>query len=203
MNSGTEALRDAVLTDAKARAYSILQDAQKAVESGAGKIDADIATRKADALARADTDAARRRQQLMAEVESDLRRESLAFRESLIAEVVATAKKKLAAVSADREAYRPYLLALAIEGAQAISSEKVKLSLRAEDRPLADSAFIDALRSATGKWAEVAPESIRATGGLIIAGADGRERCDVTFDGRLERQMAEIRAAIWARMSHA
>jgi len=204
MNSATEALREAVLTDARARAYEITQAALKSAQEIAEKVEGVIAAGRAETLARAETETKRRRQQVIAEADAQVRQEQLAVRETLIGEVVDAARTKLAELWAAPKTGRALMLALAVEGAQAISGEAVRLVVRGADRAWVDKAFLDALGRASGKRAELAPEPIDAAiGGVLVTSIDGRERYDNTLENRLARQLAEIRAAIWARMSHA
>lgn len=79
----------------------------------------------------------------------------------------------------------------------------MRLVVRREDRNRVDAAFLDEVKRQTGKRAELSDEMHDGLGGIIVTSADGRERLDNTLDNRLERQMADVRAMIWARASHA
>jgi len=203
MNSTIDNLREAVLTDARAVAYEIVQDAIKAGQQASAKVDARIAEDHAAAMAKAEEETERQRQRLFAEAEAKIQRERLKAREAMIGSVLAEARKKLAEVASDHEKGRELLLALAIEGAKAISGDAVRLVVRSGDRARVDAAFLDAVKQQTGKRAALAEETLDALGGVVVMHADGRERFDNTLDNRLARQMADVRAMIWVRLSHA
>ena len=203
MNKAFDGLREAVLTEARALAYHLMQDSLKSAKEIAAQSDAGIVAQREAILAKADAEAARERQQIFAEAQASVQRDRLTFRESIIDTVLEAVREQLRQVSSDSASGRALLLALATEGAQAVSGDAVRLPVRPADRGLIDGEFLAELERASGKRAELAPEPLDALGGLVVLRADGRERYDNTLDGRLERQLPEIRAEIWTRLSHA
>lgn len=203
MDGSINNLREAVLTDARARAYEATQDAKKHGDEVAAGIETQIAGDRAAAMASAEVDAEKQRQRLLAEVEAEIQKERLDAREKMIARVVEEVRKRLGAAASDRAKGRGLLLQLSVEGVKAVSGTSTKLVVRSSDRNWVDGAFLSDVAAQAGKRAELSEETHDRIGGVIVTTADGRERFDNTLDNRLARQMDDVRAMIWARVSHA
>jgi len=203
MNGNIDSLRQAVLTDARALAYEVMQEAIREREKiGAENTDR-LPKERATAMAGAEAEAEKARQKILAEAEADIQRDRLAAREAMIARVLDETRKRLAAVASDSSRGKALLLALSVEGAKAVSGETAKLVVRPADRGRVDASFLAEVSRQSGKRAQLSEETQAGLGGVIVTSADGRERYDNTLDRRLERRIADVRALIWTRLSHA
>jgi len=101
MNGSIDNLREVVLTDARALAYEIMQDAKKESDKVTAEATARMAEDRAAAMANAETQAERQRQRLLAEAEAEVQRERLVGREEMIGKVLDEARKRLRAAASD------------------------------------------------------------------------------------------------------
>jgi vacuolar-type H+-ATPase subunit E/Vma4 len=203
MNNPIDSLREAVIRDAQALAYAIVQDAMAAGQRIAADMDAQIASDRSTALAKAEQDAGRDLQRMLAGAQGHIQRERLADRELAIAEVLSQAKPALLKVADSPETGRELLLRLCIQGAMTMNGDRVQLVVKADHRRWVDEAFLASVHQQTGKSAQIADEQLSGLGGAIVVSGDGRERFDNTLDNRLARVFDDARAMIWTRISHA
>ena len=202
MNGSIDNLREAVLTDARALGYEIMQEAIRRGDEVAAEATSQIAEDRAQAMSRAEAEAEKQRQRLSAEAQAEVQRERLVAREQMIARVIEEVRERLRA-GADSDQGSELLRRFAVEGAAAVSGDVVKLVVRPADRKRADSRFLKDVGAKAGKRVELSDETHAGLGGVVVTSADGRERFDNTLDNRLERRMPDVRAMIWARVSHA
>ncbi|OQB35103.1 MAG: V-type ATP synthase subunit E [Candidatus Latescibacteria bacterium ADurb.Bin168] len=203
MNNPIDSLREAVIRDAQAQAYEIMQDAIAAGQRLAAEMDARIAQDRSEALAKAEQKAMQEQQRLLASAQGKIQKERLLEREKRIAEVIDAARSALAEYARQPGVGRDLLLKLCVEGATALRSEKVLLVVRPDQRSWVDTPFLLAVQQQSGKRVELSGENLTAIGGVIVTSLDGRERFDNTLDNRLARVIDDVRAMIWTRISHA
>lgn len=203
MNNPIDSLREAVIRDAQALAYEIVQDAIATGQRLSAEMDTRIAEDRAAALAKAETKALQEQQRLLAAAEGRIQKERLHEREKCITLVMDDVRNALTEYARQPGAGRDLLLKLCVEGAIASKGDKVLLIVRPDQRNWVDTPFLLNVQQQTGKRAELSDENLAAIGGVIVTSSDGRERFDNTLDNRLARVLDDVRAMIWTRISHA
>ena len=203
MSDTMEGLREAVLTDARAQAHSIVQEALAEAERIGLQTDEEMDVRHKAITADAELAARREAREIVAEADAELQRQRLEFTETLIAGVLDAVRGRLREIASDGSIGPQILHDLAIEGAEAVSSDAVTLFVRDDDRARMNDAALESIAQATGKRVSLADESVDVIGGVVVQSADGRERYDNSLDSRMERRLPETRALIQTRVSHA
>eukprot|EP00695_Tsukubamonas_globosa_P002110 TRINITY_DN320_c0_g1_i3.p1 TRINITY_DN320_c0_g1~~TRINITY_DN320_c0_g1_i3.p1 ORF type:complete len:244 (-),score=135.32 TRINITY_DN320_c0_g1_i3:115-774(-) len=135
----------------------------------------------------------------------------LKLREEILTELVADAQKQLAHITANREGYKNLLRSLIVQGALKLNEPRVTVACRAVDRDLVQSVIASAAAEYQAKCGKPVDISIdtrtvlapECSGGVVMAGFNGKIRLDNTLDTRLELAyeglLPEIRTRLFGK----
>jgi V/A-type H+-transporting ATPase subunit E len=210
VGQGVQALRQAILSQAREQARNELAAAQRMVESMRQRAaeEAHEASERILESARREID--RERHRLVAAAELEKHREMLRRREGHVAQVFAQVKPRLRALAESAE-YGGLLRTLICEAIAALGTEGGDLVVSANERDIAllEEGLLSEIASRVGEACGLDAEvSLRlgsplpgVDGGVLVERADGRLRYDNTFAGRFGRSESSLRAAVYEILS--
>jgi V/A-type H+-transporting ATPase subunit E len=190
---GAEALRQAILDEARGQARDLIRQAQSVAESEEAMAREEAEQARQDIVERAQREAAQEKQRAISGAQLDVHRQMLARREQQIGDVLQAAGERLEELRrSDR--YGAVLHHLIVEAARAMGGGQLRVSADGQDMPLLDDEFLRQvardLENTSLERGEPLPHS---GGGILLASADGTLRYDNTFDGRLARSRDGLR----------
>ena len=198
MSDPTDTLAEQILADARKQAEPIGERAEREAEAALRKATEEAEREREGAVQRAQQSAELGAQRIRAraglEVENIRRRAT----EQVLLHVRDEAMKELTAATGSPQ-YHGQLRGLVLAALRAMSGERFKLVMRAEDRDAYGKSIARAVCELAprelGRQVEimVSDDTIRAAGGLLVGTADGRQVCDQTFEARLERLWPQLR----------
>jgi len=196
--SGTSALGEEILGDARKRADRAVRNAEREAKEGLTE-----ARHKAEAAAGEILEAARVRGERRARVELaslvvDRRRMELEAKEEVIEAIFEAAIE----AAGNPERRRAAIARLAQAAAEQTSGGRLVVRVGERDAGTLDEGFIADLNArAKGGWTFTrGGNGGRASGGVIVETADGREVFDNTFEARARRLHEAIRAELGKRL---
>jgi V/A-type H+-transporting ATPase subunit E len=195
---GVEALRQAILAQARGQAQDLLREAQREVEGLRQRAEEDAELIRREILETARLETSMDKQRRIAAARLEIHRHLLARREKHIADVFDTALKQLQELR-HTKAYRNALRRLTAEAAAALAGGELRVSANREDLALLDDVFLEQIsQGLKPKTTLTRGEILREIdGGVIVETPDGRIRYDNTFSGRLERMRGDLRTEVY------
>ena len=198
--SGTGALREEILGDARKRAERTVRNAEREAQEVLSE-----ARRKAEAAEGEISQAARARGEKraraeLASVAVERKRIALSAKEEVIDGIFEAALTRAAAGSGQER--RETIRRLAQAAAERISGEELVMRVSASDAELVDEGLLADLnaRAGAGCAFRAGRPVTGAGGGVIVEGADGREVFDNTFEARAGRLRQVLRLELARRL---
>jgi V/A-type H+-transporting ATPase subunit E len=201
MDDQEQTLASQIIEDARKCAERIKQRAEAEARTVTAEAAQSVTAARDGALQEAKARAARRERVNRALIQQEVRRLRLQRRQEILERARAETERRLAELAAG-PAYRGSLKNLALRAIQAMSGSRFQLVLRPEDRQACGEWLLAEVRADAreklGRDVELAlaDETLEASGGLIVKGADGHEAADQTFEARLRRLWDQVRAEI-------
>ena len=201
MSEQEDTLAREIQADAGRRADRVRQRAEREARAILDEARKEVAEAVEQAVERATSRADRLESVGRARLEQRVAVLRLRQRKEVLDRVRAEAQQTLARL-ADAEEYRDVLVALAVLAVEAMSGDRFELVLRPRDSERwgqsLPGAVADAVRGRTGREVQLAlsDETVEASGGLVVRGADGRELADQTFEARLARLWPDIQSRV-------
>ncbi|MDD5555877.1 MAG: V-type ATP synthase subunit E family protein [bacterium] len=188
-----------IAEDARRRADEAIARAETLASARLAQAAADAEAEAAAIVARAEAAAVLAAGKARARAEIDARRMELAAREELIAAVLEEVRRRIRALRA-APGWRDLLKALILEAARDLGEADVEILLPAEDRTVADAAFMrelegEAARAGVAGSFRIGERAAAGTG-PVARSADGRVEVNNTLEARLERSLREARTII-------
>lgn len=187
INSKTDEKEKAILSDAESHKKEKLNEAR----AKAKEVTASI-TGKAEIESNAEVS----RYEASAKLKSKY--QLLDAKETLIADVLATARKHLEDL-VKKKAYAETLETLIVDAAASLEETDLEIATPKGHASNIDIKAVEAaVAKATGKKTNlsISKEDIRATGGVLVRNKDSTRWVNNTFEDRLERMKSEIRDTI-------
>ena len=201
MSEQEEALAREILADAQRRAdrarkraereaRAVLDEARREVEEAVGL-----------AVAQANERCAHAEVVSRARVQQEVARLRLEQQKGILDRVRAGAEEALRALTGT-DSYRAMLVELAVRAIEAMTGERFELALRLEDRQTWGDTLPAEVQRAVherlGRTVQVvlADETLGASGGLTVRGADGRQEAAQSFEARMERLWEQARTPV-------
>lgn len=123
------------------------------------------------------------------------------LRATLVDQIMATVRTRLAQLVHDAPAYTPQLEALLAAAASALPGDELRVRVNARDRQRLAAAWPQtAQRIAPGRRLVLDETCCEAIGGGLVFTAGGERRLDNTFDGRLARLDSSLAALALDRL---
>ncbi|BAD85788.1 archaeal/vacuolar-type H+-ATPase, subunit E [Thermococcus kodakarensis KOD1] len=195
---GAELIIQEINREAEQKIQYILSEAQKEAE----KIKEEARKRAEDRaqwiLRKAKTQAEMEKQRAIASARLEVRKKRLEVQEEMIRAVLSALRERLASLPADE--YFQTLVTLTTEALEELNidsavvrSNEETLKLIVEKLP----EFKKSVSEKLGKEVEITVgEPISTIGGVLVESSDGSVRVDNTFEARIERLEADLRARI-------
>jgi vacuolar-type H+-ATPase subunit E/Vma4 len=200
--SETDKFTEDILANAKAKADSIIREAENETQRASDEAKATIA-RETEAImrsARADAEAVKRRQISEARHRAKIREQH--EKDKIMQDVLEKSKKRMLELARDETKYVPFLTRLIQDGVRELGDKTALIHLNENDTRNI-SHIEDRLSKATSGHDNVklswSKDPIQASGGAIISSQDGKIRIVNTLDQRFEA--LESKLLIEARKS--
>jgi V/A-type H+-transporting ATPase subunit E len=195
---GVDALRQAILNQARSQARDLLRSAQAVVQSVRQQAEEEAETTRQEIVGRARRETALEKQRLISAARLEVRRRLLAQREEHIATVLSAAREQLAELRRSPD-YAGVLRHLIVEAASALGGGELVASGGEPETALLKESLLAEIaseleRETTLRRGELLRDT---TGGILVERADGRMRYDNTFDGRLARSRDQLRSEVY------
>ena len=196
--SGTGALSEEILGDARKRAERAVRNAEREAEGVLSE-----ARKTAEAAAGEILEAARARGEkrarvMLASLAVEEKRLELAAKEEVIEAVLKSALEG----AGEAEDRREVIGRLAVAAAGEMSGEKLVVRVGERDAGVLDEGFLSELggRAKGGRRFTAGRPAGGASGGVMVETADGREVFDNTFEARVGRLREALRAELARRL---
>ncbi len=197
-------LRQEILEDAERKAARVVKRARQDADKLREDMRRDQEKRREARLSETGREADQKACAIRASIDLEISRHALARREQVLEAIFADAMAVLAS-GGDLDRQRS-LAGLLKEAAGAMASPHVVVTVASEDASvLAEQEIREAVHQAGA--AVAGPESVSVTvdsghnRGVLLASADGRERFDNTYAGRLRRMKNPLRDAVYNLLS--
>jgi V/A-type H+-transporting ATPase subunit E len=195
---GVDALRQAILNQARGQARDLLRAAQAVVESVREQAEEEAASTKQEILDRARRETALEKQRHIAAARLEVHRNLLTQREEQIAGVFSAAREQLAELRRSDD-YAGVLHCLIVEAAGELGGGELVVSAAEPETRLLEEAFLAEIAQDLEPETTLRPgEVLQDTGGgVLVETADGRLRYDNTFNGRFARSQDQLRSEVY------
>ncbi len=206
MSESADSLVEQILEDARGQAERTKKKARRRAEKAVEQAREDAEEERQSILDEAESRAEADEQKLKAGIAQDRRFLQQKALQELLEHVRERCMERLAELR-NEEGYRDILLNLAAEAAAQMQGEQFVLVLSPEDREELGEELADALRRKVDDEldrdveVELSEETVDACGGLKLMRGNGKEICDETFEGRMERLWPELRHEVADRLT--
>ena len=198
MAEGAEAIRDAIIQQAKEEASRIVAEAVKEKEKALSAAREEALRSSMDRLKQAEAEAEVRYREKLSTLSNELRRDFLSKREEIIDQVWRRAMEKLAA-HVKTESYKKDLDKLVLKAAREVDAETVVLDANQRDlKYLSENLgrLNKMLKKEGVEKTLKAGRQIRCIGGLQACDAKRSIVVDLTYDGKVRRLRPTMRSRL-------
>jgi vacuolar-type H+-ATPase subunit E/Vma4 len=193
---GTEnALRDAVLEEAKGEANQILTDAESQASHIQRQIQAEINAERETILQRAQEEAEELRSHTAAVAQLEAQTLKLKRREQLLEQVFASTRQRLASAPQWPD-YEQIVHNLIHEAIERLNVDEATVQADKGTQQVLDNDTLDVLEKETGVRLHIG-ELLNEGTGVVLETPDGHRRYDNTLETRLARMQEELRAPVY------
>jgi len=193
---GTEdALRDAILEEAKGEARQILADAENQATSIQKRVQAETDAEREAILQRAQEEAEELRSHAAAVAQLEAQTLKLKRREQLLERVFANTRQRLTSAP-QWPNYRQIVHDLVREAIKRLNVDEATVQADKETQQLLDDEMLDVLEKESGAHLHIG-ESLNEGTGVVLETLDGHRRYDNTLETRLARMQDELRAPVY------
>jgi V/A-type H+-transporting ATPase subunit E len=193
---GTEdALRDAILEEAKGEANQILTDAESQAAHIQQQVQAEINTERETILQRAQEEAEELRSHAAAVAQLEAQTLKLKRREQLLERVFVNTRQRLASAPQWPD-YKQIVHNLIREAVERLNVDEATVQADKETQQLLDDEMLNVLEKESGARLHIG-EPLNEGTGVVLETLDGHRRYDNTLETRLARMQDELRAPVY------
>lgn len=197
MSDQAAGLELALLAHAHKLAEEYLADAHKRQQQITADSNTQLRAQEERAGLSAKAHAERIYQQRIQAADLELRAGLEHVRWNLVAAVLDALPGRLAELAQDESRYLPVLETWLRAGVRTIERDELVVRVNRRDLERLSRDWPRLLGAvAAGKTVRLSEETLDCTGGVLVAGADGRIRLDNTFEGRMERLDEALQRAV-------
>jgi len=206
MSESADSLVEQILEDARGQAERTKKKARRRAEKIVEQAREEAEEKRQSILEDAQSRAEAEERKVKAGISQDRRFLRQKARQKLLEHVRRRCMERLAALR-NEDDYRDILLNLATDAIAQMEGEQFVLTLTPEDREQLGEELVNALPPRVADElnrdveVELAEETVDACGGLKLMRRDGKEICDETFEGRMERLWPQLRHEVANRLT--
>jgi V/A-type H+-transporting ATPase subunit E len=193
-----DALRQAILNQARQQARQLLREAQSEVQGVERRAREKAEEIRQEILVQGRHETTLEKQRQISAARLEVHREELSRREDQITGVFAAANERLEQVR-HSDAYPQILQRLTVEAAAALGGGELRVAANREDAELLTGGFLARAARELEEESSLTrrPGFLEARAGVLVETADGHMRFDNTFDARLDRFRDQLRARVY------